>query len=144
MRGLSVQQPYASLIAIGAKSNETRSWRTTYRGLVAIHASADYPMWARELERVPAFATALAGVPRPLPLGKVVALVELAACYQCFLDTADTVGHPESLFGNFAAGRYRFVLRNVRPLRTPIACKGRLGLWSVEPALAVRILEQAA
>ena len=32
-------QPYATLLAIGAKSIETRSWKTPYRGLLAVHAS---------------------------------------------------------------------------------------------------------
>lgn len=32
MRGLSLTQPWATLVAIGAKKIETRSWTTTYRG----------------------------------------------------------------------------------------------------------------
>ena len=39
MRILTLTQPYASLIAIGAKKIETRSWATSYRGLIAIHAA---------------------------------------------------------------------------------------------------------
>lgn len=35
---LTVTQPYATLIAIGAKHIETRSWATKYRGPIAIHA----------------------------------------------------------------------------------------------------------
>lgn len=37
MRILTLTQPWASLIAIGAKTLETRSWRTGYRGPLAIH-----------------------------------------------------------------------------------------------------------
>lgn len=36
MKVLSVLQPWASLIAIGAKRYETRSWRTDHRGPIAI------------------------------------------------------------------------------------------------------------
>lgn len=39
MRCLTLTQPYASLIAIGAKTIETRSWSTSYRGPLAIHAA---------------------------------------------------------------------------------------------------------
>lgn len=39
MRAISLTQPYASLIALGAKKIETRSWRTGYRGPLAIHAA---------------------------------------------------------------------------------------------------------
>jgi hypothetical protein len=40
MQALSLWQPWASLIAIGAKTIETRSWGTRYRGRIAIHAAA--------------------------------------------------------------------------------------------------------
>lgn len=43
MKALSLTQPWASLVAIGAKRIETRSWSTSYRGLVAIHASKRFP-----------------------------------------------------------------------------------------------------
>lgn len=36
---LTLSQPYASLVALGAKRIETRSWRTSYRGPLAIHAA---------------------------------------------------------------------------------------------------------
>lgn len=39
MRALSLYQPWATLVAIGAKAYETRSWQTSYRGPVAVHAS---------------------------------------------------------------------------------------------------------
>lgn len=39
MRGITVRQPWASLIAGGVKTIETRSRRTSYRGPVAIHAA---------------------------------------------------------------------------------------------------------
>ncbi len=38
LRMLSLYQPWASLILYGTKGNETRSWHTSYRGWVAIHA----------------------------------------------------------------------------------------------------------
>ncbi|HRX79607.1 MAG: hypothetical protein H6821_05565 [Planctomycetaceae bacterium] len=38
-KGLSIAQPWASSIAFAGKSIENRSWRTHYRGPLAIHAS---------------------------------------------------------------------------------------------------------
>lgn len=38
MKALTLTQPWATLIAIGAKRIETRSWWTGYRGPIAIHA----------------------------------------------------------------------------------------------------------
>lgn len=40
MRAITLTQPWATLVAIGAKRIETRSWRTSYRGPLAIHAAA--------------------------------------------------------------------------------------------------------
>lgn len=38
MKTLTLHQPWASLVALGVKSIETRSWSTRYRGPLAIHA----------------------------------------------------------------------------------------------------------
>ncbi len=48
MKTLTLTQPWAQLIAIGAKRIETRSWGTKYRGPIAIHAAKGFPKWARE------------------------------------------------------------------------------------------------
>lgn len=141
LRGLSLTQPWASLVALGAKRYETRSWKTTYRGWLAIHASAAYPRWARELERAWAFSQALAVAWRPLPTGAVIAIARLADCFECREDTALTLGHPEATFGDFSAGRHYFRLEDVRPLRRPLKFKGKLGLWSVPADDTSRILE---
>jgi hypothetical protein len=49
MKALSLWQPWATLIALKKKQIETRSWRTTYRGPLAIHAAKSYPQEARDL-----------------------------------------------------------------------------------------------
>ncbi|MEK3688583.1 ASCH domain-containing protein [Paenibacillus sp. FSL R10-2736] len=38
MKCLTIRQPWATLIALGEKQIETRSWPTSYRGDLAIHA----------------------------------------------------------------------------------------------------------
>lgn len=38
IKALTLTQPYASLVVIGVKRIETRSWSTSYRGPLAIHA----------------------------------------------------------------------------------------------------------
>lgn len=42
MKVLTLTQPWATLVAIGAKRVETRSWETLYRGPLLIHAAAGY------------------------------------------------------------------------------------------------------
>jgi len=39
MKAISLWEPWATAIAIGAKKIETRSWATSYRGPLAIHAA---------------------------------------------------------------------------------------------------------
>ena len=39
MKALSLWQPWASLMAVGAKHNETRDWPTRYKGELAICAA---------------------------------------------------------------------------------------------------------
>ena len=38
VRALTIRQPWASLIALGVKTIETRSWSTKYRGPLLVHA----------------------------------------------------------------------------------------------------------
>jgi len=38
MKALTISQPFASLIASGSKFVENRTWPTSYRGPLAIHA----------------------------------------------------------------------------------------------------------
>lgn len=84
------------MVAIGAKTVETRSWKTKYRGRLAIHAAAGYPAQGMELaHNHPQFRleleqagytwgdSALGGkVQRwlQLPLGRVLATVDLVEC----------------------------------------------------------------
>jgi hypothetical protein len=82
MKVLTLTQPWATLVAIGAKRIETRSWSTSYRGPLAIHAAKGYPQEARAItiSNYP-IAKALhnAGLVKlkDLPLGAIVATCEL-------------------------------------------------------------------
>src|SRR6202030_2406661 len=48
MKALTLTQPWATLVAIGAKRIETRSWPTLYRGPLAIYAAKRFPKWAQD------------------------------------------------------------------------------------------------
>ncbi len=43
MKALTVRQPWASLISLGVKRIETRSWSTSFRGPLAVHAGRALP-----------------------------------------------------------------------------------------------------
>ena len=45
MKAITVWQPWAQLLAEGKKHDETRSWRTNYRGEILIHAAKKDPIF---------------------------------------------------------------------------------------------------
>lgn len=47
MKALTLTQPWATLVAIGAKQVETRSWFRNYEGELAVHAAKGFPEDAR-------------------------------------------------------------------------------------------------
>lgn len=96
MRALSLHQPWASLVALGVKRIETRSWATSYRGPLAIHASRKFPRLHEAQDAWHAFPLEVYEATRstenrtrfppegqhcgPLPLGAVVATATLVDC----------------------------------------------------------------
>ncbi|MDX8563456.1 ASCH domain-containing protein [Elizabethkingia sp. HX WHF] len=43
MKALSIKQPWASLITLGIKPIENRTWRTNFRGRIYVHSSMNLP-----------------------------------------------------------------------------------------------------
>lgn len=95
LKALTLHQPYATFVVAGSKRIETRSWRTAYRGWLAVHAGATIPSYLGlgrrgrreigdyEVEKDQS-GLLLRGDslswPYRLPLGAVVAVVELVDC----------------------------------------------------------------
>lgn len=131
MKALSLLQPWATLIAIGAKRIETRSWSTNYRGPLAIHAGKAFPAATRAMSLQAPFVEELlvGGVygTRDLPLGAIVAVCTLADCEP--IGGKYLVGEPERSFGDFSPGRFAWRLEDVRRLDPPIPANGALSLW---------------
>ena len=133
MKVLSLTQPWASLVAYGAKKFETRSWSTTYRGPLAIHAAKGFPKRARELCFTEPFKAALAGITEAdLPRGTIIATVELYNVTPMGSLNFLLVNEWEAAFGDWSADRYVWILRNVHQLPYPIPAKRMLGLWKYE------------
>ncbi len=138
MKAISIWQPWASLIAVGAKRFETRSWPTRYRGPIAIHAARYWDAdCSAELSRyaVQAGLARCVGIDplrytvlkADLPFGAIVAIAVLADCVPTSKLRDQILG--ERTLGNFAPGRFAWRLENVERLMQPIPCTGRQGLW---------------
>ena len=131
MRALSVHQPWATFITAGVKQYETRSWKTTYRGPLAIHASLQR-MNRVSWQRWEVFLKPL-GVndPDKLPYGAVLAVVDLVDIYHTETLIA-AITPQERIFGNWEPGRYAWALLKSRDLPRPIPARGQRGLWEWE------------
>jgi hypothetical protein len=141
---LTLKQPWASLVARGAKRVETRSWRTPYRGPLAIHAAKGFPRECQELVYQEPFRSALNGaLPSELPRSKILCVVNIVGCVSTEGLQADT---PEARrcraeyfdmrldewdFGDYSSGRFAWLLRGVQLVK-PVEAKGALGLWEFD------------
>jgi hypothetical protein len=147
MKALTLTQPWATLVAIGAKRIETRSWRTNYRGPLAIHAAKAFPRDCRELGWAQPFRCALhhagifpnAGAQWELPLGKILATCRLVDCVPTeYMDAKtcpfrDLMTPLEMAFGDYSPKRYAWILDGIEALGQAVAAKGALGLWEWDP-----------
>lgn len=109
MRALTIRQPWADLIACGAKTVEVRTRPQSYRGPLLIHAAKD----------------------RDVRSPQVVAIAELADCRPF---TADDLLAAQIQIAP-PRGSWALCLADVRPLPGRIHWLGRQGLWVPEADL---------
>ena len=153
MKAFTLTQPWATLVAIGAKRIETRSWPTRYRGPLAIHAAKGFPKWARDFTMEPACYESVKALGYKTrewfpayPLGAVLATCTLVDCVQMReLNYRDEDGDVEGIlgrytymiagrsreraFGDYSMGRWAWILSEVKCFEQPVPAKGALGLW---------------
>ncbi len=163
MRGLSLWEPWASLVACGAKEYETRGWSTSYRGPLLICA-AKGGLARGDLQTrlsLPNFQAGLAPlVGKPLDLenrdqqngvgvehlsfGCAIALVDVVDCVgtESFRRDEVPLSLAEWSFGDFGPGRFAWKLANVRRLELPVPVKGRQRLFNVPEEIARQVFQQ--
>ncbi len=131
MKALTLTEPWATLVMLGAKRYETRSWNTTYRGQLIIHAAKGFPKWAKALVNDEPFKPALEGygVNRPFKLGCVLGTVELVDTFPTTDFRLSSLTDQEVEFGDYGDGRHAWQLDNPIWLPEPVPYKGALGLW---------------
>ena len=128
---LTLHQPWASAIAMGAKTIETRSWPTKYRGPLIIHAGK------RDPEDTPPKAWGI----DQYPLGCIVAVCRLSNCIptEQVVFEAGKVGMIEESYGDYTPGRWALILNDIHALKEPFPCRGMQGLWE-NHELAMRLI----
>ena len=152
MKCISLWNPWAFLMAIDKKRNETSSWATKYRGPLAIHAAKkwnqqllnicyDSPFYDVLCENLEIKNVAGSFLSRQIkdymPFGKIIAVVDLWNCYR--IETAfahkSMLSLNEYSFGDYSVGRYVWQTQNVKRLREPIPFKGKQGFFDVPDEL---------
>lgn len=158
MKAITIQQPYATLIALPddddrAKRVENRSWQTDYRVPLLIHAGKgrDY-LQNGDLDEFPG-----------MPFGAVVAIANLAGCVNVSRASVNIIGiqlsgqsipdvrHSWLAVPDWALrlwpwlqshkhleGPVCWVLTEVRAIE-PIPWTGQRNLWDVPPELRVKV-----
>lgn len=142
MKALTIRQPWASLILSFDENGrpnkmiETRSWKTSYRGRLAIHSAKFIPdkfFIDMAMSKMQHFI--LAGLDGDfslieLPYGAVIGSVCLVDC----LPMSELIGSAydterERAFGDWSIGKYGWILGSPVVFEKPIPATGKQGLW---------------
>jgi hypothetical protein len=134
MRGLSVHQPYAHLIALGRKRWETRTYEPVYRGPVAICAT-------KTVIADPVVKELAAELPdEELGFGACVAVARLTQVRECPFEVPNAA--EEFRYGDFTEGRFAWELRNLVRLGEPVPVRGYPFLWPLPPESEAQIIDE--
>lgn len=140
IKALSLWQPWAEAIRVGSKQIETRSWKTNYRGWLAIHA-AKRPVDKGD-KAFNDFAEHWVGDLSKLDFGAIVCVVKLTGCLPTELLRED-ISEDEQLWGNYDDGRWGWMFNDgpVIDINPAIPVCGHQGLfdWEVPEEIAQRI-----
>lgn len=163
MNALSLTPPWGTLIAIGAKRFETRSWPLPAacigqplaihqtKGLAGLGGEAGY----RALLSRRVFGEALlAGNIRwetQIARGAIIAVVVPIACYRITASGLHAHGTTRPLpderersFGDYTPGRWAWEFAEVQRFATRVACRGMQGIWAVPPDVEAQIIAELA
>jgi hypothetical protein len=112
MKALTICNPYPEMILLGEKPMENRTWPTSYRGPLLIHAGLSRA-WLDDYDERK----------YNLTFGALVGQCTLVDCVRLSNLPAHLVGHLH------ANGPYCWLLEDIERFSTPIPWKGAQGLW---------------
>jgi hypothetical protein len=113
VKAISLHQPYASLVATGAKEIETRTWSTAYRGEIMIVSTLK--------PAIPGFLC-----------GYALALVDIIGCRK--MSPADVI--PARCCYDPKA--FAWLLQNARQFVQPFRCRGYQRIYEVDVDVEIR------
>ena len=143
MKAITIWQPWASLLVSGKKKYETRSWATSYRVPIAIHAAkrpvrqtidaliADEGDGWVTLDCFERLFTCPEEL-NQLPTGAIVGTAILTCCHLITEAFVEKLTPMELALGDFTLGRYAWEFHWRTPVDPPVPVKGSQGLWEWE------------
>ena len=140
MKCLTVSQPWAGLLILGIKLNETRSWNTKHRGQLAIHSSAKMSAKGKQtldwlIQHLPdQFFTGSEAMITCTKLGMVLGTVNLAETTSTNTlhqkSISQVVPSLERILGDYSENRYFWKCENPVGFKSPVPAIGKLSLWN--------------
>ena len=137
MKAITLHQPWASLIAVGAKKIETRSWRPPddlIGQTIAIHAGKKIVNFGSGSSFNRAVTEHLgAEWLREIPRGAMLCTATLADAEQMnFLNRESWPEGHELLFGEYGISRWMWRLENIAVFDPPVPARGHQQFWNWE------------
>lgn len=126
LRCLSVQQPWAWLICVGGKTIENRTWKTDFRGTIAIHASTSKDR-VKQAERNS--ESGLISL-KDFTFGAIIGFADIESI-SLYGPEHEEVGH--------ASGPYCWKMASARLLKEPIPLPGKLNLFFLDEAISTKL-----
>jgi hypothetical protein len=128
VKALTVRQPWAFALVTGRKPIENRTWDTTHRGQLAIHAAGTMtiPEWQRAVYGPHWVGEPPAGEEETLHLGSVLGVVELEGTHHA--DECEQLGAGQMCSPWAMPDVFHWVIRPGL-VCDPLPMKGRLQLW---------------
>lgn len=118
MKAITIHQPFASAIAFGVKRYETRTWKTHFRGKIAISAGKKtVPEEFKQYFEMDVY-----------PMGCIVCITEITDCILMDKKLIDSIDDREFNLGDWEIGNYAWKLGTVEIFKT-IPVVGKQGLW---------------
>jgi hypothetical protein len=132
MKVLSLIQPWATLIVLGEKKIETRSWRPkNFSGELFIHASKKIDKKACESEPFKSVLAKHGYTVDNLPLGAIIGKCDVLY-YSSTEELRVRISEQEEAFGDYSDNRYGWTVDNPMVLVSPIPARGSLIIWNYE------------
>lgn len=150
---LSVAQPFATGIIEGRKAIELRSWGTSYRGIVAIHAGSKWYGGLQvgkaadmgQIQAAKAAVTRLGTSTRvgDYPTSAIIGIARLVQCRR-FVDEDEHAALRPAHLGSaeWDEREYGWHFVDVVKLKEPIKTRGYLGLFGVDREPLESVLRQ--